>query len=449
MSSINTYEKFNHSSIIFPVYNWVGMLIKGGTIDQDDMCSLEVDLAKRYCHEAQVQAYHYARALGFLAEMCGRTGRYSEAFEYFNIMEKVYMKETHPELLNKAYKVDRCALVFAMAALWEMKEGRKDKAIERVNFVIENIIPSYDKKDIIRLYSIIVYIIRVLKWSGRVDQAIKVYTKFLPPEAENHFAVGIFYKPMLLVLKICDGSPVQYSKEDMDSDIELALQYDPHDFGDNIFTADGWSMKSLGAEICLHLASKLPPGDAVRESLVNKGLKMSAVANQRIKALNGSIKHILAFDAHVDIHERLLNLGKEDNVISRCLVYNQAMISKIYETGPLSIMEKLDLNVRGHSTTLDGSRTSVTRGFSERLTVIDDESMSDSAQNASEKGKRANKALSSSLRSPVHLSTRRDSQNKVAFSPLNSLDNKSSEASIIDDNILDHEDYENTAFNNA
>eukprot|EP00956_Cyclotella_meneghiniana_P045971 scaffold392730_cov99-Cyclotella_meneghiniana.AAC.1 len=154
-----------------------------------------------------------------------------------------------------------------MAALWEMKEERKDKAIERVNFVIKNILPNYDKKDIIGLFSIILYIIRVLKWNGLVDRAFKVYTKFLPLEAEHHFAVGVFYKPMLLLLKICDNSPVQYTKEDMDSDIELALQYDPHDFGDNIFTADGWSMKSMGAEICLHLASKLPPGDAVRESL--------------------------------------------------------------------------------------------------------------------------------------------------------------------------------------
>ena len=172
------------------MYNWVGLLIKGGTIEQDDMCSLEVDLAKRYCYEAQVQAYHYARALGSLAEMCGRTGRYSEALEYFDIMEKVYMKEVHPKMLTKAYKVDRCALVFAMAALWEMKVGRKDKAIKRVNFVIENILPNYDKKDIIGLHSMIMYIVRVLKWTGHVDQAIDVYTKFLPPEAEHHFAIG-------------------------------------------------------------------------------------------------------------------------------------------------------------------------------------------------------------------------------------------------------------------
>eukprot|EP00956_Cyclotella_meneghiniana_P010600 scaffold14745_cov70-Cyclotella_meneghiniana.AAC.3 len=106
-------------------------------------------------------------------------------------------------------------------------------------------------------------------------------------------------------------------------------------------------------------------------------------------------------------------------------------------------MEKLDLNICGHSANLDGCHTSVKRGLSERLTVIDDEStsLSESAQNASEKRKcrRTSKGLSSSFRSSNHVSTRRDSQKKVAFSPLSSLDNESSDTSI-NDNALDHKD---------
>ena len=432
------------------------MLIKGGTIEQDDMCSLEVDLAKRYCHEAQVQAYHYARALGSLAEMCGRTGKYSEAFEYFNIMEKVYMKEVHPEMLTKAYKVDRCALVFAMVALWEMKVGRKDKAIERVNFVIENILPNYDKKDIIGLYSMMMSIVRVLKWTGHVDQAIDVYTKFVPPETEHHFAVGEFYKPMLLLLKICDDSPVQYNKKDMVADIELALEFDPGEMGDNMFTSDGWSMKSMAAEICLHLASKLSPGNCIRHSLVDKGLQMSAFANRRIHASNRSIKHILAFDAHVDIHERLLNLAKEDNSVSRCVIYDQTINGKTQGMSHLSIIDRLAATnnhglsegskvsaeesnsersksiVRGlsaGSSEISGTRsqpeaiyhepntemqTQKTTGFSERLIVTGNKSNSDSTH--------------VSWSNPV--SSSNHSERKVTFSQLSSLDNESSAAGI-------------------
>ena len=379
------------------------MLIKGGTIDQDDTFSLEVDLAKRYCHEAQVQAYHYARSLASVAEICGRTGRYSEAFEYFNIMEKVYMKEMHPELLTKAYMVDRCALVFAMAALWEMKEGRKEKAIERVNFVIESIIPSYDKNDIIGLFSIIMYIVRVLKWCGHVDQAINVYTKSLPVEAQNHFAIGVFYKPMLLVLKICDGSPVQCSKEDMVSDVELALEFEPDNFGDNIFTAEGWSMKSLGAEICLHLASKMPPGNCVRQNLVSKGLRLSDDANQKIQASNGLIKHILAFDAHVNVEECLLNLRKQDNSITRCVIHHQT--------------------VNGETERRISCSTRKINGLSHRLVVKGEDSNSESTENASGKHQK-DRPLSSSVNSGKRF------ERKVTFSQLSSFDDESSEPSI-------------------
>ena len=42
-------------SIIFPIYNLVGLQLKGGVIDQDDECSLENDLAEKYVYEAQTQ----------------------------------------------------------------------------------------------------------------------------------------------------------------------------------------------------------------------------------------------------------------------------------------------------------------------------------------------------------------------------------------------------------
>ncbi len=61
-------DKMKDISLMFPIYNMVGIQLKGGVIDQDDECSLEMDLAERFCHEAQLQAYHYARALANLAE---------------------------------------------------------------------------------------------------------------------------------------------------------------------------------------------------------------------------------------------------------------------------------------------------------------------------------------------------------------------------------------------
>ena len=85
--------KLKDPSIIFPVYNYLGIQIRGGAFDQDDVCSLEVDLAERFQYEAQVQAFHLARALANLADVYGRTGHCEEAFRYFDIMQSIYMKE--------------------------------------------------------------------------------------------------------------------------------------------------------------------------------------------------------------------------------------------------------------------------------------------------------------------------------------------------------------------
>lgn len=86
----------------------VGIQLKGGVIDQDDECSLERDLAERFCHEAQLQAYHYARALANLAEMYGRIGVHEEAFKYFEVMKAVYMTHDHPKLLLDVYGENHC-----------------------------------------------------------------------------------------------------------------------------------------------------------------------------------------------------------------------------------------------------------------------------------------------------------------------------------------------------
>ena len=66
--------------------------------------------------------------------------------------------------------VDRCAVSFATSALWYLQRGQIDKALERCDYVIDQVLPPYDKKDIIGLYHIFVQIGRVLKWNGHVGK---------------------------------------------------------------------------------------------------------------------------------------------------------------------------------------------------------------------------------------------------------------------------------------
>ena len=164
-------------------------------IDQadDDEFALEMELAQRSNDEAQVHAYHYARSLINLASMHGRKGNYKQAQKYFNVMKSVYMRKEHPKLLRATYFVDHCAVGYATSALWLLQQDKVDEAIERCEYVIEHILPTYDDKDIIGLFAIMLRIVRVLKWNGHVGRAYEVYDKYTPG---NFFIVVIHFFPL-------------------------------------------------------------------------------------------------------------------------------------------------------------------------------------------------------------------------------------------------------------
>lgn len=209
-------------------------------INQNDSCDLERDLYSRFYHEAQVQSFHLVRALGALAEWYGRIGEVDKAFRYFNTMTSIYMPDDHAPLMYEHYSVNRCAITYANSALWYLQKGQPKQAIQRCDQVINEILPSYDQKDMVGLYHIFWPIIRVLKWNGEVDKAREFYAKWAPDGIESHFVTGVIHRPMCLLLKICDGNPDgDYETEDIDDDIEMVLEFDAPDMTDLNFITDG------------------------------------------------------------------------------------------------------------------------------------------------------------------------------------------------------------------
>ena len=235
-------------------------------------------------------------------------------------MKSVYMPTFHPKLLSNAYSVDRCAVCFATSTLWFLQMGDIEGSIEQCDFVINEILPNYDKEDFIGMYDIFIPLIRVLKWNKQVDKARSVYCDNAPEGVESHFAVGSVHKPILLLLRICHGSSEEYNTV-KEEDIDLALQFDCVDITSNIMTCNGWSMKSLAAELCLHLARRLTPGNADRKRLINRGIQQATIADERVSASNGMIKHIMAYQAHSEIQKGLLALACEDVAVSRSIIY--------------------------------------------------------------------------------------------------------------------------------
>jgi len=242
-------------------------------------------------------------------------------------MTSIYMPDEHAPLIYKAYSVNRVAVTYAISALWYLQRGQKKQAIQRCDQVIAEILPSYDTKDMIGLYHIFWPIIRVLKWSGEVDKCREFYLKWAPPGIENHFAVGALHLPMCLLLKICDGSTEQYDTVEP-ADIDMVLEFDVPDMTDLNFVTDGWSVKTMAAELCLHLARRLEPGNMARRNLIDRGIQMSTLANERATTEDGLIKHIMAYKAHEGIDDRLIALRNEDNAVSPDIIYDKTLKEK-------------------------------------------------------------------------------------------------------------------------
>ena len=155
-------------------------------------------------------------------------------------MTSIYMPNEHAPLLSQNYSVNRCAITYAVSALWYLQKGQPKQAIERCDQVIAEILPSHDTKDLVGMYHIIWPIIRVLKWNGEVDKARDFYAKWAPDGIENHFSLGVIHKPMCLLLKICDGNPDgKYETDDMYADIDMVLEFDAPDMTDLNFITDG------------------------------------------------------------------------------------------------------------------------------------------------------------------------------------------------------------------
>lgn len=185
------------------------------------------------------------------------------------------------------------------------------------------------------------------------------YNKWAPEGIESHFAVGSLHKPMCLLLTICDGSSAEYDAEDLAADIPMILSFDAPDMTDLNFITDGWSVKSMAAELCLHLARRLQPGDVTRRSLIVRGIQMSTLANQRNTSSGGLIKHIMAYEAHKGIDDRLLALRIEDNAVNGKIIYD----------GSERICRKMsakELSVEGSSA---GMRHDVSFNFADRFIV--------------------------------------------------------------------------------
>ena len=104
MRTAQPAAKMKDISIIFPIYNLVGMQMKGGVIDQDDMCSLENDLAEvciltllnvwlniSMFVRHSINLYHYDCVYMIRTNVAGRYETREDQMNFhFELFDKIY-----------------------------------------------------------------------------------------------------------------------------------------------------------------------------------------------------------------------------------------------------------------------------------------------------------------------------------------------------------------------
>jgi hypothetical protein len=115
------------------------------------------------------------------AEIRAALGGFTDALSIFEKMRMIYLPDVHPKLLTNTYAQERCAQCFAYSysAALLMQLGKIREAIERCELVIKDLVPKYDKRDVLGILNLF-RTIRVLKWHVGINRARTVFEHYMP-----------------------------------------------------------------------------------------------------------------------------------------------------------------------------------------------------------------------------------------------------------------------------
>ena len=200
-----------------------------------------------------------------------------------------------------------------------MMQGDLDSAFKRVELVMTEHLPRYNKKDRHGIYHMIMPLIRVIHYHGDTKLRAMAKSKLV----EEYFTEETFEGgPMKRALTVLLTEKDKYANADLESDIATALSANFSQFLEHVWVPQvGWSLKSLLSELCLCLAQKLDPGNGDRDRLLQRGLLLSSETSDLL-VHDGRIIHMMAYQAHQPIHVRILELTKDDMEVKRESVFD-------------------------------------------------------------------------------------------------------------------------------
>jgi len=279
-----------------------------GAIEQDEECSYEKDLCKKFSEQARLKGdpVHYGRAMAMEAETLGRLGNFEEALEVDERIKSIYNIETQHAAICKAYGSDRVGQAFAHSVNYNIALGRTQAALDACKYIVEELAPKSDPKNIHNMFCLLYSVILAFKENGLASKALDLFQSRIEEPFQEHFGPGgstwsaPMFKPIrtLLTLEVgrstvtapmfkpirtlltleVDGDNVDVKDENI-ADLTLWV-LDSENFEDKIsrlevalasFCA---SPLAIHSEICFDLAKRQLGDEEKRNQLIQKAIRL-------------------------------------------------------------------------------------------------------------------------------------------------------------------------------
>lgn len=277
-------KQLKDRSILFPVFIGLSQALKRGHIVQDAECKYEKAMLRRYVHEAKIHGnpINSIHAMYLQADMFARFGEYENAVEVQKAeIEPLYNVELHSLDLCDEHESDLGAQSFSNCAMWNSQLGRVDDALGIAWFVVEELIPKIELRNVNATFLILFPIMWVFKENGFAIEARDFFDEYVCEAYTEYFGEGRstfflpLYDPVMMLLDLAGNADTD--EEMMEEYIDWALDVDNLGFGTLINSKTGEmgrTADSIAAEICYILAQRVED-ESQKATLIENGLEIA------------------------------------------------------------------------------------------------------------------------------------------------------------------------------
>lgn len=298
-------------TFIFPCFSGLFISLKFGDIKDDENCTYEKDLVKKFVTQAKLNGdpIHYTRALSMQGETYGRLGEYDKAFEAHRKLESIYDPDKHSAGVCKAYGSDRSAQSFSHSTRWKIMIGDPGGALKTCRYIVEVLMPKMEERNVHNSCMMLWPVLWVMKDMGLALEARAYFDTLVVQTFQKHFGEGgstgalAAYKPTLMLLYLAGHQDDEgIDQEKLAEYTAWAVDSKNMDFSSGLngaMSAFSRDLDSIAAEICLLLAKRTQSDDATKTLLINNGLVLAEKSLERCR------RKIAAFGQISPVYEEL------------------------------------------------------------------------------------------------------------------------------------------------